>query len=216
MNEEAKERRRAQKRKWDRKNRERLSEAKKKARSEYVLDRYRNETHEQREHRRFLERLSWARRKAGLPKLSPEEREFEVLRWAEQKNLLADELLRRNSNAIDDLEIDIDLGNDTPGRSRTERWTYARDPKVRVAALRRAKGHCELCGRPGFPTASGEPYLETHHVIFLAKEGKDMLTNVIALCPNDHREAHFGLRREEIEKEMMLKLKEINRGNFGK
>jgi hypothetical protein len=216
MNEEAKERRRAQKRKWDRKNWARLSEAEKKARSKYGVDRYNNESHEQRERRRFLERLSWRRRKAGLPKLSPEEREFEVLRWVEQKNLLSDELLRRNSNAIDDLASDIDLGNDIPGRSRTERWTYPRDPKVRVAALRRANGNCEHCGKPGFPTPSGTPYLETHHVIFLAKEGKDKLTNVIALCPNDHREAHFGIRREEIEKEMMLKLKEINRGNLGK
>jgi predicted HNH restriction endonuclease len=50
-------------------------------------------------------------------------------------------------------------------------------------------------------------YLETHHVIFLAHDGADKPTNVIALCPNDHREAHFGKRSAGIEAEMILKLK---------
>jgi len=53
--------------------------------------------------------------------------------------------------------------------------------------------------------------LETHHVIYLANDGADKLTNVIAVCPNDHREAHFGKRREVIESEMILRLKAINR-----
>jgi predicted HNH restriction endonuclease len=77
--------------------------------------------------------------------------------------------------------------------------------------LIRAKGKCEFCGEPGFMTTSGRRYLETHHVIFLANEGADKLTNVIALCPNDHREAHLGKRRAAIETEMILKLRAINR-----
>jgi len=32
------------------------------------------------------------------------------------------------------------------------------------------------------------------------------MTNVIALCPKHHREAHFGERRAELEKEMMQKV----------
>jgi hypothetical protein len=32
------------------------------------------------------------------------------------------------------------------------------------------------------------------------------MTNVIALCPGDHREAHFGERRAELEKAMILKI----------
>jgi hypothetical protein len=46
-------------------------------------------------------------------------------------------------------------------------------------------------------------------VIFLANDGADNLTNVIALCPNDHREAHFGKRSAKIESEMIPKLKAI-------
>jgi hypothetical protein len=52
--------------------------------------------------------------------------------------------------------------------------------------------------------------LESHHVIALANDGEDGLTNVIALCPNDHREAHFGERRNEIEAQMIEKLKTLN------
>jgi hypothetical protein len=32
------------------------------------------------------------------------------------------------------------------------------------------------------------------------------MTNVIALCPNHHREAHFGERRAALEREMIQKV----------
>jgi hypothetical protein len=51
------------------------------------------------------------------------------------------------------------------------------------------------------------PYLECHHILALAKDGADRMTNVIAICPGDHREAHFGKRRGEIEAEMIAKVK---------
>jgi hypothetical protein len=47
-------------------------------------------------------------------------------------------------------------------------------------------------------------------VIALANDGEDRVTNVIALCPNDHREAHFGERRDEIEAQMVLMLNMLN------
>jgi hypothetical protein len=40
------------------------------------------------------------------------------------------------------------------------------------------------------------------------------MTNVIALCPRDHREAHFGERRTEIEKEMINKVKIAQNGEI--
>ena len=108
------------------------------------------------------------------------------------------------ANAIDD------IGTDLPGRSSARVWSYARDPKVRDTVLRRANGRCELCGVLGFMKPDGTRYLESHHIIALANEGVDRLTNVIAVCPNDHREAHFGERAEEIEAEMLIKLGVIN------
>lgn len=109
-----------------------------------------------------------------------------------------------NSNAIDD------LGADSPNRTRSEVWSYSRDPKVRDAGLVRAHGRCEFCAQLGFMKPDGTRYLESHHVIALASDGEDRTTNVIALCPNDHREAHFGARRQEIEAKMILKLKAMN------
>ena len=44
--------------------------------------------------------------------------------------------------------------------------------------------------------------MESHHIIALANEGADRMTNVIALCPNHHREAHYGKRWAELEKKM--------------
>lgn len=48
--------------------------------------------------------------------------------------------------------------------------------------------------------------LETHHIIALAKDGADRITNVIGLCADHHREAHFGALREELEKKMITKV----------
>ena len=73
-----------------------------------------------------------------------------------------------------------------------------RSAAVRQTVLRRAKGICELCGARGFVTASGAIYLETHHVISLADDGPDHEANVVAICPQDHRRAHFAAERDEI------------------
>lgn len=40
---------------------------------------------------------------------------------------------------------------------------------------------------------NGEPYLEVHHVIPLSQNGEDTLENAEALCPNCHREKHYGI-----------------------
>ena len=71
---------------------------------------------------------------------------------------------------------------------------FARNPYVHAATLRRADGRCEECGRPApFKRVSdGRPYLEVHHRVFLAEGGEDCLDNTMALCPNCHRETHYG------------------------
>lgn len=73
-----------------------------------------------------------------------------------------------------------------------------RSAAVREAVLIRAGGLCELCNEPGFVTAAGSIYLETHHVVPLAENGPDHPSNVVAICPQDHRRAHFAAERDEI------------------
>ncbi|EPJ42947.1 MAG: hypothetical protein OFPII_44310 [Osedax symbiont Rs1] len=71
---------------------------------------------------------------------------------------------------------------------------YQRNPYVVKATLLRAKGRCEVCHRsaPFNRKKDDSPYLEVHHKIMLAKGGEDTLHNTVAICPNCHREAHYG------------------------
>jgi hypothetical protein len=113
-------------------------------------------------------------------------------------NGTAKSYLTRDPSAISDLDGD-DLGNDDPEYRKRMAGAYFRDQKVRLAVLDRAAGCYEHCGQPGFQSLSGKPFLETHHIISLSEQGRDKQSNVIALCPNDHRRAHFGSDWKELQ-----------------
>ena len=103
----------------------------------------------------------------------------------------ASRYVREFGLAIDDIHDD-EPGNDDPDYQKAMRGSYKRNPVVRMAVLKRAAGKCEFCGIVPFAKVGGAAYLETHHIISLAEQGPDRLSNVIALCANHHREAHFG------------------------
>lgn len=67
---------------------------------------------------------------------------------------------------------------------------HERNAYVRVYSLRRAKGICELCKMPAPFSVNGEPFLESHHIIWLSEGGKDSIENTAAVCPNCHRRLH--------------------------
>lgn len=77
---------------------------------------------------------------------------------------------------------------------RTER---VRSGWVIAEVLISANGICQGCAKPAPFTkfSSGEPYLEVHHLVRLADGGDDNVKNAIALCPNCHRQEHFGHKR---------------------
>lgn len=128
-----------------------------------------------------------------------------------------DEKVREfSADAIEDLnEIPLDV--EEPEKTTRTSSSYARDPKVRAYVIARAKGACEFCGEKGFLMVGGmNYYLEAHHVIALADDGKDTLANVIALCPKHHREAHFGINRNEIEAEMTKLLRALSKKTHNK
>lgn len=72
---------------------------------------------------------------------------------------------------------------------------FKRNADVVVAVLERANGFCEKCESkaPFIRKKDNTPYLEVHHKILLAEGGKDTVDNAIAVCPNCHRELHFGI-----------------------
>jgi hypothetical protein len=92
------------------------------------------------------------------------------------------------------------------GRARSG-TAYKRDPKVRDAVLLSARGHCERCAQQGFLTITGDRYLETHHVVGVAERGPDTTDNVIAVCPNCHRQAHFAADRVQVERELIAAIR---------
>lgn len=86
---------------------------------------------------------------------------------------------------------------------------YPRSLEVRETVLRRAGGVCECCGQPGFRMESGAVFLETHHVVPLSEKGPDVEWNVVALCPNDHRRAHYSFDRIALRSQLLAKLQDI-------
>ncbi|KJY48149.1 hypothetical protein JG29_08350 [Bombilactobacillus mellis] len=69
---------------------------------------------------------------------------------------------------------------------------YYRNPYIAYISKKYAKGICQLCQKAApFQDKDGNPYLESHHIEWLSRGGKDRLDNVIALCPNCHKKMHI-------------------------
>jgi len=81
-----------------------------------------------------------------------------------------------------------------PTTSTATITVYSRNPDVVAHVLIRADGSCEQCREPApfIRRSNSTPYLEVHHVDPLSNGGEDTIDNAIALCPNCHREAHYG------------------------
>ena len=90
-------------------------------------------------------------------------------------------------------------GNIGPPGSRTTTVSiYRRNPEITHLAKLMARGICCLCKQEGpfmdqahvMDQVPAFPFLETHHVKWLSKGGKDSIDNTVALCPNCHRKMH--------------------------
>ncbi|ABB74900.1 5-methylcytosine-specific restriction enzyme A [Nitrosospira multiformis ATCC 25196] len=91
-------------------------------------------------------------------------------------------------------------GNPRPKRRRISVAQLERDPNVKAWVLQQAAGTCESCEKPApFQGADGSPYLELHYVQGLADGGADAVSNAVALCPNCHREIHYGANAQAVE-----------------
>jgi 5-methylcytosine-specific restriction enzyme A len=109
----------------------------------------------------------------------------------------ADDAGSDSSKRVDDLDLlreEAARRGGEPLRGPISRSEYRRASRlIRLYAEMRANGTCEYrgCTAP-FTRPNGKPYLEVHHIFRLADDGPDLPANVAALCPNCHREAHFG------------------------
>lgn len=95
-----------------------------------------------------------------------------------------------------------------PGAPKTaSRVYYYRDPHIAALVKRDAGGVCDLCGQGApFKNREGKPYLENHHIIYLADGGEDHVGNCVALCPNCHARMH--VLNPESDRERLLAVAE--------
>lgn len=83
-----------------------------------------------------------------------------------------------------------------------------RSIEIKKYALLRANGQCENCGEDApFVNSNNIPFLEVHHIFSLADDGPDHPINVAAICPNCHREAHYGQDMQTLKDKLSEKIK---------
>lgn len=90
-------------------------------------------------------------------------------------------------------------GSNAPRRVSRSSDQFERNPRVKAWVLDNAQGKCEFCGSDApFKDDYGFPFLEVHHIVPLANDGRDEVDNAVALCPNCHRRCHHGQDRKVI------------------
>ena len=127
----------------------------------------------------------------------------------------ADQKRESKTKQLSDLELKNILSRSpsAPGERLVSRKEYVRNKAVIEAALREANGICQLCDNSApfikKKNKKGDPFLEVHHIKWLAKKGDDTLDNAVALCPNCHRRIHH--LDDKKDKNKLLALKKKNR-----
>jgi 5-methylcytosine-specific restriction protein A len=88
-----------------------------------------------------------------------------------------------------------------------------RSIEIKKYALLRSNGICENCGKDApFLNSNNIPFLEVHHIFNLADDGPDHPINVAAICPNCHREAHYGMDKQTLKDKLAQKIIEKENG----
>jgi predicted HNH restriction endonuclease len=92
-----------------------------------------------------------------------------------------------------------------PAALQVLRTEFQRNPDVVASVLFRAAGQCELCqtAAPFQRASNSTPYLEVHHIVSLSDGGEDTTRNCVSLCPNCHREVHYGKQKKRHNKMLM-------------
>ena len=134
---------------------------------------------------------------------------------------IINEIENSNSNGLASFQLDVKKqlrlgktklpdGKKKPTSIKIISKQYSRDPSVAAWVLKLAKGKCECCGVDApFKREDHSPFLEVHHVRHLADGGSDTVTNTVAVCPNCHRELHYGHRKFELVGELYNNIRRL-------
>lgn len=103
-------------------------------------------------------------------------------------------------------------GTKLPATISSETTYYQRNAQVKAWVLKQALGKCESCQSPApFQASDGVPYLEVHHIRQLADGGSDTVENTVAVCPNCHRELHYGGKAEKLVENLYARISRLKR-----
>ena len=106
-------------------------------------------------------------------------------------------------------EIAMEQGRMRPKKMEVTATQIVRDPYIAEYTKRMANGKCQLCGKPApFLDKDGNPYLESHHIVWLSKGGADSVDNTAALCPNCHKKMHVVNDPKDVEKLQLMRKKQ--------
>ena len=108
---------------------------------------------------------------------------------------LAEQINESLGDSSEERRKRLEVANKKPEVIQVISKGFKRNPDVIAEILERAGGVCERCKSkaPFIRKKDKSPYLEVHHIITLAQDGEDTVQNSVAMCPNCHREAHFGI-----------------------
>jgi predicted HNH restriction endonuclease len=109
-------------------------------------------------------------------------------------------------------QLPMPQGSHDPKTVSSTITQYQRDAAVKAWVLKQANGICESCSQSApFSGSDGFPFLEVHHVRQLAEKGSDTTDNAVAVCPNCHRELHYGERAKNLVEMLYQKITRLRR-----
>ncbi len=123
---------------------------------------------------------------------------FEILNLAKISSDVSEQtsLIESESDGLSVLKLLNDRYLNAPPKERNKVVQNHLDRGVAVTrALKSLLGaECQVCGWAGFEKKNGDGYIEAHHLVQLSdkEEGSLCTDNVVLLCPNCHREIHYG------------------------
>lgn len=123
---------------------------------------------------------------------------FEVLKLANVKSNLGENasLLEISGDSLGVLKLlnNQYRGLEPKGRKKLIQQQLDRGSSISKALKRLLGARCQICGWEGFEKVDAESYIEAHHITQLAerRSGSLCTENIILLCPNCHKEVHYG------------------------
>lgn len=131
-------------------------------------------------------------------------------KWVDEskESVIADEYNKSINSEIEKSSQDSDqtinnrlkAASKIPEKIQIIQRGFRRNADVITTVLKRANGVCEKCNQnaPFKRAKDNSPYLEVHHIVMLSEDGEDTVDNAIAVCPNCHKELHYGKRKNGI------------------